>query len=283
MAKTPGNIIRATAANFSANSTGASKRTPKSTYSRMSEAIQAVRNPPHLQGIFPRRGSARILMSGSAIPRTCAPGICSAMRAKRTNERGKARARPPPPAPAIGDAEQRAYEPCSPPKAAIGAGGTARNTVRPTTRNSRSSTASTSPKSTSRSANLLPTHSRIPSSAPERGRSEAPTAYLEVKVDGRESSYFEWLGAGLYATDHAQQHHARTQLRPRQFYYGFGPKNFYLRVDPFPEAIAEIPDFQCASRSGTRAKRASPCASKNGGCLAPGLDPRTGRPVSAAS
>ena len=37
--------------------------------------------------------------------------------------------------------------------------------------------------------------------APERARREMPTAYLEVQVDGRESSYFEWLGAGLYATD----------------------------------------------------------------------------------
>ena len=28
-----------------------------------------------------------------------------------------------------------------------------------------------------------------------------PTAYLKVKVDGRESTYFEWMGAGLYSAD----------------------------------------------------------------------------------
>lgn len=29
-----------------------------------------------------------------------------------------------------------------------------------------------------------------------------------------------------------------------EFYYGFGPDRFWLRVDPIPEAIAEIPEFQ---------------------------------------
>ena len=37
-----------------------------------------------------------------------------------------------------------------------------------------------------------------------------PTAYLNVKVDGRESTYFEWMGAGLVFRRPAQQRDARA-------------------------------------------------------------------------
>ena len=79
--------------------------------------------------------------------------------------------------------------------------------------------------------------------APERARREVPQAYLDVKVDGRETSYFEWLGAGFYATDQRSgSMHGRSCVLG-QLSYGFGPQHFYLRVDP-TEAIADIPDFQ---------------------------------------
>jgi alpha-amylase/alpha-mannosidase (GH57 family) len=80
---------------------------------------------------------------------------------------------------------------------------------------------------------------------PERARREPPTAFLDVvRVDGRESSYFEWMGAGLYATDrHTSAMHGREYVLG-DFYYGFGPRNFYLRVDPVAEAIASMPEFQ---------------------------------------
>jgi alpha-amylase/alpha-mannosidase (GH57 family) len=80
--------------------------------------------------------------------------------------------------------------------------------------------------------------------APERARREVPMSYLTVKVDGRESNYFEWLGAGLYATDRRQSAmHGRAYVLG-DLYYGFGPKNFYLRVDPIPEVVAAMPSFQ---------------------------------------
>jgi alpha-amylase/alpha-mannosidase (GH57 family) len=80
--------------------------------------------------------------------------------------------------------------------------------------------------------------------APERGRREAPESYLDVKVDGRESSYFEWLGAGLYITDsRGGTMHGRGRVLA-ELLYGFSQSHFYLRVDPVREAIAEIPDFQ---------------------------------------
>jgi alpha-amylase/alpha-mannosidase (GH57 family) len=80
--------------------------------------------------------------------------------------------------------------------------------------------------------------------APDRARREAPMAYLTVKVDGRESSYFEWLGAGLYATDRRQRAmHGRAYVLG-DLYYGFGDSHFYLRVDPIPEVVAEMPSYQ---------------------------------------
>jgi len=80
--------------------------------------------------------------------------------------------------------------------------------------------------------------------APERGRREAPAAYLDVKVDGRESSYFEWLGAGLYATDPRSGAMHGRQYVLGDFHYGFGPEHLWLRVDPIAEAVEKMPEFQ---------------------------------------
>ena len=58
-----------------------------------------------------------------------------------------------------------------------------------------------------------------------------PSAFLDVKVDGRESSYFEWLGAGLYTPDRRDgSMHGRVQWLD-QFRYGFSQDRFYIRVD----------------------------------------------------
>jgi len=61
-----------------------------------------------------------------------------------------------------------------------------------------------------------------------------PMAYLTVKIDGRESNYFEWLGAGLYATDRRQSAmHGRAYVLG-DLHYGFGPESFYLRWIRYP-------------------------------------------------
>src|SRR5207245_11276026 len=36
---------------------------------------------------------------------------------------------------------------------------------------------------------------------PEHAVQLAPTAWLNIKIDGRDTSYFEWLGAGLYSPE----------------------------------------------------------------------------------
>jgi alpha-amylase/alpha-mannosidase (GH57 family) len=60
---------------------------------------------------------------------------------------------------------------------------------------------------------------------------EAPSALLNVRVDGRESSYFEWMGAGLYSPDRKDSAmHGRVHWL-QQFRYGFSSDRFYIRVD----------------------------------------------------
>jgi len=78
----------------------------------------------------------------------------------------------------------------------------------------------------------------------DRGRRQDPAGYLDVKVDGRESTYFEWLGSGVYSTDRrSSAMHGRTYVLG-DFHYGFSSKRFFLRIDPIPEAIEKFLDFQ---------------------------------------
>ena len=76
--------------------------------------------------------------------------------------------------------------------------------------------------------------------APERALVLPPSDFLRVSVDGRETTYFEWLGAGLYSADlqesamHGRTHHLH-ELR-----YGFDSENLFLRVDWVPGALSEL-------------------------------------------
>ena len=80
--------------------------------------------------------------------------------------------------------------------------------------------------------------------APERGQRIAPESFLDVRVSGRESSYFEWLGAGIYTTSRQSgAMHGRLFVL-REFSYGFSNDRLFLRVDPFAEAIEGMREFQ---------------------------------------
>ena len=152
--------------------------------------------------------------------------------------------------------------PFSPQKAAIGAGGTARSTAQPTTLNSTPSIASISPKSMPRSARMFPTISPHPiKRRAELARREDPSEYLQVKVDGRETSYFEWMGAGFYATDRQTSAMHGRLFVIGDFMYGFDDEHLFIRLDLFQErrqGTSRITKF--ASPSGTPASCASLCA-----------------------
>jgi hypothetical protein len=71
-----------------------------------------------------------------------------------------------------------------------------------------------------------------------------PTALLQVTVDGRDTSYFEWLGAGLYAAERTSGAMHGRQFYLRELRYGFDETVFNVRVDPFPKALAELDEFE---------------------------------------
>lgn len=77
---------------------------------------------------------------------------------------------------------------------------------------------------------------------PEHAFQLAPTGMLRVKIDGRDTSYFEWLGAGLYSPERRG-----GSMHGRIFYlhelrYGFEEGRLCVRVDAFSEALAEVED-----------------------------------------
>src|SRR6266478_33271 len=77
---------------------------------------------------------------------------------------------------------------------------------------------------------------------PEHALQLAPTTLLIVKVDGRDTSYFEWLGAGLYSPERRG-----GSMHGRVFYlhelrYGFEEERFCVRIDPFAVALGELED-----------------------------------------
>jgi alpha-amylase/alpha-mannosidase (GH57 family) len=81
---------------------------------------------------------------------------------------------------------------------------------------------------------------------PEHALQLAPTGLLRIKIDGRDTSYFEWLGAGLYSPERRG-----GSMHGRVFYlhelrYGFEEERFCVRVDPFAEALRELenPEFR---------------------------------------
>jgi len=69
-----------------------------------------------------------------------------------------------------------------------------------------------------------------------RGLNYPPTGAIEPSIDGLETNYFEWLGAGLYLPDAASgsMHGVRNCLDA--LYYGCGKGAFFLRLD-FPPAF----------------------------------------------
>lgn len=77
-----------------------------------------------------------------------------------------------------------------------------------------------------------------------RGQQEPTSAFLDVVVDGRESNYFEWLGSGVYSTERrgASMHGGQNVLGDLR--YGFGPTNFFIRLDPLADSLRDIAEFQ---------------------------------------
>jgi alpha-amylase/alpha-mannosidase (GH57 family) len=71
-----------------------------------------------------------------------------------------------------------------------------------------------------------------------------PSARLKVKVDGLDSSYFEWLGSGAYCPERrGGAMHGRV-FYLKELRYGFEQERFVVRVDCFPDVMASLEDAE---------------------------------------
>lgn len=77
---------------------------------------------------------------------------------------------------------------------------------------------------------------------PEHAYQLPPSANLKIKVDGLDSSYFEWLGAGVYSPlQRGGAMHGRV-FYLKELRYGFEEERFVVRVECFPDSLAELED-----------------------------------------
>lgn len=79
---------------------------------------------------------------------------------------------------------------------------------------------------------------------PERATYLAPSDFLHVSVNGRDTSYFEWMGAGLFSPERRSgAMHGRT-FYLRELRFGFESNRFCVRVDPFAENFRQLDEAQ---------------------------------------
>jgi alpha-amylase/alpha-mannosidase (GH57 family) len=77
---------------------------------------------------------------------------------------------------------------------------------------------------------------------PERAYQLPPSANLKAKIDGIDSSYFEWLGAGVYSPEQrGGAMHGRV-FYLKELRYGFEEERFVVRVECFKDSLAELED-----------------------------------------
>jgi hypothetical protein len=69
-----------------------------------------------------------------------------------------------------------------------------------------------------------------------------PTLLLTPSIDGRETNYFEWQGAGLFRPGRAQGAMFGGAQAFKALHFGFDLQAFYLRLDPTesPQRTAEL-------------------------------------------
>ena len=71
-----------------------------------------------------------------------------------------------------------------------------------------------------------------------------PSGLMEATIDGKVTSYFEWLGAGVYTPDkRAGSMHGAAQYFDA-LYYGHSLHALYLRLDLNPAFVEEHDDFE---------------------------------------
>lgn len=70
-----------------------------------------------------------------------------------------------------------------------------------------------------------------------------PREFLDVGIDGRQTSYFEWTGAGLYEA--GSERGSMTMVSDgvvRQIRFGFNARSLFVRIDTAGEAVQALSD-----------------------------------------
>lgn len=71
-----------------------------------------------------------------------------------------------------------------------------------------------------------------------------PTDWLKVQVDGRVSSYFEWLGAGCYSARNRGGAMYGQIYFMGEIFYGFNEEYLFLRIDPLRESFSQLQECE---------------------------------------
>ena len=107
-------------------------------------------------------------------------------------------------------------------------------------------------------------------------RMAAPAELVEAsggirpEIDGEATSFFEWLGAGLYRADERSGSMHGKKFLVKEAQYGSDGTNFYLRVDFHPGSETELAGLEL--RLNLQPLDGSP-----GGCVAVALSPAGAR------
>lgn len=82
---------------------------------------------------------------------------------------------------------------------------------------------------------------------------EPPAATIQARIDGEVTSYFEWMGAGLYRVDGRQgaMHGARYLIR--ELRYGSDGRDLFLRLDFTETAVTRGMETRYVFRAGAGA------------------------------
>jgi hypothetical protein len=71
-----------------------------------------------------------------------------------------------------------------------------------------------------------------------------PSGPVHPTIDGEITSYFEWIGAGIWRVDERTGAMHGKKFLVRELYYGSDGQNLFVRVDFDPEALRELPAME---------------------------------------
>jgi alpha-amylase/alpha-mannosidase (GH57 family) len=76
-----------------------------------------------------------------------------------------------------------------------------------------------------------------------------PSGPITPKIDGEITSYFEWIGAGMYQIDERSGSMHGKKLLLRELHYGLDRANFYLRLDLNADSEPEYMEARLSLRT----------------------------------